>query len=63
MSDISIEFAWYELLIVALFLGWPGLLLGGAVGAAAWRRHRVYGTGIGAIAGLLFWLGLQFLWR
>lgn len=63
MSDISIEFTWYELLMVALFLGWPGLLLGAGLGVAAWRRHRVYGALIGAILGLALWLGMQFLSR
>jgi len=63
MSDISIEFTWYELLIVALFLGWPGLLLGAVLGAVAWRRRRVYGALIGSIGGLALWLGALFLWR
>ena len=63
MSDISIEFTWYELLIGALFLGWPGLLLGAVLGAVAWRHHRVYGALIGATLGLPLWVGVQFLWR
>ncbi len=63
MSDISIEFAWYELLIVALFLGWPGLLLGTVLGAVAWRRHRAYGALIGSSGGFALWLGALFLWR
>jgi hypothetical protein len=63
MSDISIEFTWYELLIVALFLGWPGLLLGAVLGAVGWRRHRVYGALIGSIGGVALWLGALFLWR
>jgi len=63
MSDISIQFTWLDLLLVALLIGWPGLLLGAALGAAAWRRHRVYGALIGAILGLALWVGVQFLWR
>ncbi|MFZ5616954.1 MAG: hypothetical protein ACOZAA_06505 [Pseudomonadota bacterium] len=51
MSDISINFAWYELLAVSPALGWPGLLAGGALGAALWRRRRIWGGVLGAIAG------------
>jgi len=35
MSDISIQFTWFDLLLVALLIGWPGLLLGAALGAVA----------------------------
>ncbi len=63
MSDISIEFTWYELLVVALFLGWPGLLFGAVLGAVAWRRHRVYGALVGSTGGVALWLGALFLWR
>ena len=63
MSDISIEFTWYELVIVALFFGWPGLLLGSVFGAVAWRRHRFYGGALGAVLGSVLWLGAQFLSR
>ena len=63
MSDISLDFTWYELAIVALFFGWPGLLLGSVLGAVAWRRHRLYGGALGAVLGSVLWLGAQFLWR
>ncbi len=63
MSDISIQFTWLDLLLVALFIGWPGLLLGAALGALAWRRHRIYGALLASLVGLAFWIGLQFLWR
>jgi hypothetical protein len=63
MSDISIEFTWYELIIVALFFGWPGLLLGSVIGAVALRRHRFYGGAFGAALGFALCLGVQFLWR
>jgi len=60
MSDISIQFTWFDLLLFAVLIGWPGLLLGAGVGAVSWRRNRVYGTIIGAILGLGVWVGLQF---
>jgi hypothetical protein len=63
MSDIALDFTWYELAIVALFFGSPGLLLGSVVGAVVWRRHRFYGSALGAILGTVLWLGAQFLWR
>jgi len=63
MSDISIQFTWLDLLLVALLVGWPGLLLGAGLGVAAWRRHPVYGALIGSVAGLALWLGGQFLRR
>jgi hypothetical protein len=51
MSDISINFTWYELLLISPILGWPGLLAGGAVGALAWRGRPIVGGVIGAIIG------------
>jgi hypothetical protein len=63
MSDISFEFAWYELALAALLFSSPGLLLGCVVGAVAWRRHRVYGGALGAVIGSVLALGVEFLWR
>jgi len=63
MSDISFELTWLDILLFTLFLGWPGLLLGAALGAVAWKRHRVYGAVLGATLGLGICVGLQFLWR
>ena len=34
----------------------PGLLLGGIPGALIWRRHRIAGGLLGAIAGFVVWL-------
>ena len=62
MSDISIQFTWLDLLLVALLVGWPGLLLGATIGAIGWRRHRVYGAALGAFLGLALWAGLRFAW-
>jgi len=33
----------------------PGLALGGLAGALVWRRRRVVGGLIGAVAGLALW--------
>jgi hypothetical protein len=52
MSDISINFTWFELLLVSPMLGWPGLIAGGMLGAL-WRRRRILGAVLGAIAGNL----------
>ena len=63
MSDISFQFTGLDILLFMLFLGWPGLLLGAALGALAWKSHRVYGAVLGAALGLGVCVGLQFLWR
>jgi hypothetical protein len=62
MSDIAIQFTWLDLVLVAGLIGWPGLLLGAAIGATAWRRHRIYGAGLGALLGLALCVGAQFAW-
>ena len=62
MSDISIQFTWLDLVLVALFIGWLGLLLGAPIGAIAWRRHRVSGAALGALLGFALWAGLRFAW-
>lgn len=51
MSDINIQFAWYELLLVSPVLGWPGAIAGGLLGAYLWRRRPILGGAIGALAG------------
>lgn len=61
MSDISIQFAWYDLPLIAIIIGWPGLLLGGLAGFFVWRKHRVAGTTLGAVVGIALWFGGTFL--
>ena len=63
MSDISLEFTWFDILLFGLLIGSPGLLLGGALGAFAWKGHRVYGAVLGGVLGLCVYLGLEFLSR
>ncbi|MEZ5994191.1 MAG: hypothetical protein R3C25_00400 [Hyphomonadaceae bacterium] len=60
MSDISLHFTWLEWIALVLIAGWPGLLIGGALGALALRRRRIAGAVIGAIAGCLAagWIAL-----
>ncbi len=53
MSDISINFTWFELLLISPMLGWPGLIAGGALGAALFPRRRILAGVIGAILGNL----------
>ena len=55
MSDISITFTWWELLLYSPLLGWPGLFTGGVLGAIVWRKRPIIGAVLGAIVGnLLF---------
>lgn len=56
MSDIGILNDPISLFAIALLFGCPGLLLGGIAGAWSWRRHRVAGALLGAIAGFVIWL-------
>lgn len=55
MSDISLDWGPLDWVEIALFLGAPGLILGALLGAIAWRRHRLWGTFLGAVAGLVLW--------
>lgn len=56
MSDISLNFTWYEILLLIAVIGWPGLILGGALGAALfWKRRRILAGATGAIIGGTIW--------
>ena len=61
MSDISIQITWFDLLLAAPVFGWPGLILGSALGALAWRKRRVLGAVLGAVAGCAIWFAAGFL--
>jgi hypothetical protein len=56
MSDIGLHWGPFDIAIIALIIGAPGLVIGAALGAILWRRHRAYGALLGAVAGLLLWL-------
>ncbi len=63
MSDISLHFSVLDLILMSPIFGWPGLLVGGALGALIWRRRRILGGALGAVAGnfALFFLRLAVL--
>ena len=61
MSDISITFTWWELVLYSPILGWPGLLMGGVAGALLWRKRPIVGGLIGAVAGSLVWAYLRLM--
>jgi hypothetical protein len=63
MSDIGLDWGPFDILAIALIIGAPGLVIGAALGALAWRRHRLWGALSGAGAGLMFWLGGFVLWK
>lgn len=55
MSDISINITLLDLLLASPVFGWPGLIVGGAVGALVWKRRRVVGGVLGAAVGCIVW--------
>jgi len=59
MSDISITFTWWELLLYSPIFGWPGLIAGGILGALLWRKRPIVGAVAGAILGNLLWFGAE----
>jgi hypothetical protein len=62
LSDIQIHFDWYVFPLLAVMIGWPGLLLGAAVGGFAWRSHRVIGAFLGGLTGTAAWATPLVIW-
>jgi hypothetical protein len=63
MSDIGLIFGPLDIAAIALIIGAPGLAIGAAIGAFAWRRRRFWGALLGAVAGFALWLGGFVLWK
>jgi hypothetical protein len=63
MSDIGPIFGPFDIAMLALMIGAPGLVQGGAASALAWERHRVWSALIGAVGRLLIWLAGFVLWK
>lgn len=56
MSDISLNFGWYEILLLIPLVGWPGVVLGVALSAALfWKRRRILAGMVGALIGGMIW--------
>jgi hypothetical protein len=55
VSDISFHFTLLDFLLAAPIFGWPGLLMGGALGAYLWKRRRILGALIGGLLGAMIW--------
>jgi Na+/proline symporter len=63
MSDIGLDWGPFDIAMIALIIGAPGLVFGAAIGALAWRRHRLWGALLGAFVGLALWLVGFVLWK
>jgi hypothetical protein len=63
MSDIGLDWGPLDYAALALIIGAPGLVVGAAVGAFAWRRHRLFGGLLGGFAGLTLWLAGLVVWK
>jgi hypothetical protein len=63
MSDIGLDWGLFDYTILALIIGAPGLVIGAALGAIAWQRHRLWGSLLGAIIGFLLWIGGFVAWK
>jgi putative Mn2+ efflux pump MntP len=63
MSDIALNWGVFDIAMIALIIGAPGLTIGAALGAVVWRRRRLSGALIGALVGLALWLAGFVLWK
>jgi hypothetical protein len=63
MSDIGLDWGPFDIAAIALIIGAPGLVIGATLGAILWRRHRLWGAGLGAVAGLILWLAGFVAWK
>jgi len=51
LSDISLSFSVFDLALLALLIGWPGIVVGAALGVLVWPGRRLLGCGAGALIG------------
>jgi hypothetical protein len=62
LSDISLNWSPFDMLLIALLLGSPGAAIGALCGALGWRAHRIWGAALGALIGWLICLGAFIAW-
>jgi Na+/proline symporter len=55
MSDVGILNSPGATLMIVLILGSPGFAIGLVLGALVWRKRRIWGAGLGAVAGFGLW--------
>lgn len=48
-SDIGLTIPWWFVIAMFASAGWPGILIGAALGALVWRAHRIIGGLIGSL--------------
>jgi hypothetical protein len=51
MAKISWNGGLFNTALGALLVGSPGIVIGGLIGAVAWRSHRIWGAVLGAVLG------------
>jgi Na+/proline symporter len=56
MFGISWNSGLFNTVFGALLVGSPGIVIGGLIGAIAWRSHRTWGAVLGAILGFVLCL-------
>jgi len=63
LSDISLHITWLDLILASPIFGWPGLILGGLLGALLWRKRRIVGAILGGATGCVAWAFASILLR
>ena len=51
MSKISWNGGLFNIALGTFLVGSPGIVIGGLIGAVAWRSHRIWGGALGAVLG------------
>lgn len=59
MFDMTFGFDPVALAVDAFHLGWPGLLIGAALGLWGWSDRRSFGGVIGALLGVCLWASMR----
>lgn len=57
--NFGIDYRWEHGIDTLIGLGWPGLVIGGAIGFWVWRQNRITSTSLSGLIGLCLWIGLH----